>query len=209
MKRFYLAAFVLSSLLHATVYFLARGEKSARSTPPSIVISRVEYSAPGEEKLSSREAPRNAKPAIASLAPPSESLSPLDNAPSVEYADTWKVKVKPSALPAISEDSGTGGKNRALVDVPPVAKSAIEPGYPKGALRRGEEGDVTLEIAISEKGEAKDVKIVASSTFRELDEAASSAALASRFTPAMSDGVPVPSRASITISFRLPRRRGR
>lgn len=48
----------------------------------------------------------------------------------------------------------------------------IEVEYPKISRRLGEEGRVTLSFSVSDDGEIKDVKVIHSSGFSRLDEAA-------------------------------------
>lgn len=93
----------------------------------------------------------------------------------------------------------------ARIDAPPAPYKAIRPDYPRGARRRGESGDVTLELNVNEKGVVVEVSVSVSTGFRELDAAAIRAVRAARFRPATSDGRPVPSTARLTLSFRLSR----
>lgn len=95
--------------------------------------------------------------------------------------------------------------SHARIDAPPAPYKAIRPDYPRGARRRGESGDVTLELNVNEKGVVVEVSVSVSTGFRELDAAAIRAVRAARFRPATSDGRPVPSTARLTLSFRLSR----
>ena len=92
---------------------------------------------------------------------------------------------------------------QARIDAPPRPKKTIRPHYPDGARRRGEQGDVVLEIRVEEDGSVGDVKVVAPSGFGELDEAAVRAVRAARFTPARSGDAAVASTARLTLTFRL------
>ena len=87
--------------------------------------------------------------------------------------------------------------------LPPATRRRIKPEYPKGARERGEEGDVTLELDISEMGAVDDVRIIKSCGFAELDQAAIEAVKKARFTPARRGSANVPSTARITLTFRL------
>lgn len=92
---------------------------------------------------------------------------------------------------------------QARIDAPPKPQRNIRPDYPRGARSRGEQGDVVLEIRVSERGVVEAVSVVTSSGFAELDAAAVRAARGARFTPAKSAGDAVASKARITLSFKL------
>ena len=92
---------------------------------------------------------------------------------------------------------------QAKVDAPPSPKRAIRPDYPRGARLRKEEGDVVLEIHVAASGEVSEVRVVGSSGFAELDEAAVKAAKAARFTPAKSGRDAVASVARLKLTFKL------
>jgi len=92
---------------------------------------------------------------------------------------------------------------QAKVDAPPRPRRAIRPDYPRESRKRGEQGDVTLEIDVNAQGTVDAVRVARSSGFPLLDEAAEKAALAARFTPANSGGRPVPSTARLTLEFKL------
>ena len=92
---------------------------------------------------------------------------------------------------------------RIAVDKPPVPRRRIKPEYPRGARERGEEGDVTLELDISESGTVNDVRIIASCGFAELEQAAIQTVKRARFTPARRGNSKVPATARLTLTFRL------
>ena len=92
---------------------------------------------------------------------------------------------------------------RIAVDKPPVPRRRIKPEYPRGARERGEEGDVTLELDISESGTVNDVRIIASCGFAELEQAAIQTVKHARFTPARRGNAKVPATARLTLTFRL------
>ena len=92
---------------------------------------------------------------------------------------------------------------RIAVDKPPIPRRRIKPEYPRGARERGEEGDVTLELDISESGTVNDVRIIASCGFAELEQAAIQTVKHARFTPARRGNSKVPATARLTLTFRL------
>ena len=78
-----------------------------------------------------------------------------------------------------------------------------EPIYPDEAVRRGQQGVVTLLILVSPEGLASDVGVARSSGFALLDRAARDAVTTWRFVPAVRDGQPIPSSMSMRIKFEL------
>ena len=95
---------------------------------------------------------------------------------------------------------------QARIDAPPCPRSSIRPEYPAGARARGEQGEVTLEIAVDAEGGVLEVRVVSSSGFSALDDAAAKAARRATFLPAKSKGRPVTGRVRLTLDFRLRNR---
>ena len=92
---------------------------------------------------------------------------------------------------------------QARVDAPPAPRRKICPKYPVEARRRGEEGDVTVELAVDARGRVTDVKVVASCGFAALERAAVAAARNATFRPAKRGHKAVPALARLTLTFRL------
>jgi len=96
-------------------------------------------------------------------------------------------------------ETGTGGDY-----APPAYQSAPKPPYPPGLRQMRIEGSVRVRIAISKEGVPTSVAIAASSGYAEFDDAARQWILRHwRFTPARSNGVPVPSAVATAIHFVL------
>lgn len=80
------------------------------------------------------------------------------------------------------------------------------PTYPLVARRLGKEGVVLLEVLVAADGSAADVRVVESSGFAPLDESAVATVRSRwRFVPARRAGVPIASRVTVPIRFRLDR----
>ena len=92
-------------------------------------------------------------------------------------------------------------QSRILTD--PRALNKIVPVYPRSARRRGREGVVMLEIAVSELGTVDEVVIIEGSGYKDLDSAAISAVRTARFEPATEDGNQVSGRLRWTFEFKL------
>ena len=130
---------------------------------------------------------------------PREEMQTPERMPEEEKPEEKSV---PAESPQTAESASAAPK-QARVDAPPKPRRAIRPDYPMGARRRGEQGDVVLEIRVDETGAVANVAVAESCGFRELDEAAVRAARGARFTPAKSGQTPVASTARLTLSFRL------
>ena len=109
----------------------------------------------------------------------------------------------PAPAPAPAAPPAVAAPVQARVDAPPAPRKSIKPKYPEGARRRGEQGDVVLELAVDARGGVADVKVVGGCGFAELEHAAVSAARRARFRPARRGGASVPSSARLTLTFRL------
>ncbi|HYG70554.1 MAG TPA: TonB family protein, partial [Anaeromyxobacteraceae bacterium] len=84
----------------------------------------------------------------------------------------------------------------------PELVAPAEPAYPEAAKTAGLEGEVTLELELSEAGEVTDA-VVTGPAGHGFDEAALEAARRLRFTPAEIDGVPSPVRIEYRFRFTL------
>lgn len=110
---------------------------------------------------------------------------------------------QPSVPPQAVEQAAAPAPVQARVDAPPAPRRKICPKYPVEARRRGEEGDVTVELAVDARGRVTDVKVVASCGFSALERAAVAAARNATFRPAKRGHKAVPAVARLTLTFRL------
>jgi D-alanyl-D-alanine endopeptidase (penicillin-binding protein 7) len=87
----------------------------------------------------------------------------------------------------------TAGNSNAPVDTPAVADftSCKKPVWPASSLKSEHTGTVTLSFLISEQGKPTDSKVVRSSGYPLLDEAARSGIMKCSFKPATRGGAPV------------------
>ncbi len=170
-------------------------------------------------------------PLVSDTLPPLVSDTPLplvlDTPPSLLVSDTPPPLVSDTPLPKetnkrINEQTvkrlngptvqrsndlvSAPAPKQARVDAPPKLLKSIKPDYPTRARKRGEEGDVSLELVVNERGLVESVSIIESCGHPDLDAAAVRAAKKARFTPAKSGGKAVPSTASLAITFKLTSR---
>ena len=95
---------------------------------------------------------------------------------------------------------------QARIDAPPQPKSSIKPEYPAVSRERGEQGEVLPDIAVTAEGTVSEARVVSSSGFTALDDAAVKAVRRARFIPAKSEGRAVSGRVRLTLAFRLKNR---
>ena len=87
-------------------------------------------------------------------------------------------------------------------DAPPKAIRMTKPNYPTEALRAGVQGNVVVEMLVSEAGEPDQIKVIDS--IPVLDAAALDCVREWRFEPARKGGQPVAAVVHGQVSFRLP-----
>lgn len=121
----------------------------------------------------------------------------------LEAPDAPPVPPQPAAPPQVVEQAAAPAPVQARVDAPPAPRRKIRPKYPVEARRRGEQGDVTVELAVDARGTVTDVKVVASCGFADLERAAVAAARSATFRPAKRGHKAVPAVARLTLTFRL------
>lgn len=78
-----------------------------------------------------------------------------------------------------------------------------KPRYPPISMRTGEQGTVMVQVLVTDKGVAKDVKLQTSSGFFRLDNAALEAVARWRFVPGKRAGVPETMWFTVPITFGL------
>ena len=92
--------------------------------------------------------------------------------------------------------------NPDIVDYTPDFSTNKKPVYPAAAKRMRQQGSVTLKITANAKGAAKNIKIVKSSGYTLLDNAAIEAAEKWDFSPIVQYGKPTVIRTKITFKLR-------
>jgi periplasmic protein TonB len=85
----------------------------------------------------------------------------------------------------------------------PVGSVNPKPRYPRSARKRGYQGRVVLQVAVSFLGEPVDVNVVESTGHKVLDDAARRAVLMWKFEAARRAGVPIAGTVTTPIVFRL------
>ena len=209
------ASIVASALLHALVLGVALRGKHFTLRPPLIAIPVALVGGVGGGGGAASPASEPAPPpAPASAAPQAK---PRPRPPAVARRPTRAPAAPPeSGAPAggaegdgvAAAGGGSGGGDGSGGDGSGGARVAYGtnplPPYPLVARRLGKEGVVLLEVLVAPDGRAADVRMIRSSGFAPLDESAVTTVRERwRFVPARRDGVPVESRVTVPIRFRL------
>ncbi|MEZ0469974.1 energy transducer TonB [Luteimonas salinilitoris] len=188
-----LAAFAAGLLLSGLLWFGQRGERTAA---PAAVTTPADAA----------DATAGGLPAPQPTAP----TAPADpgGASGMEEADPdappQRVEQAPVPEPSRDEPGPVDGSEPAAAAVATRAPVAVEtpaPRYPSAALRRGDSGEVVLQVRVGADGSTQDVEVVRGSNSRALDRAAVAAVRRWRFQPALRDGQPVPGMVQVPIVF--------
>lgn len=175
----------------------------ARASAPEEPVPE-EPPPPEPERPPESEPPKELPPELDALKLPEPAPErPPVETPVVEPPKEESRKEPPRPPVAASAPAPAVAPRQARVDAPPRPRKSIKPDYPKGARLRGEQGDVQLEIEVTASGAVGEVKVVSSSGYQELDEAAVKAVKAAHFTPAKRGRQSVSSTAKITLTFKL------
>ena len=205
------ASIVASALLHALVLGVVLRGQRVTLRPPLVAIPVALVGGVGGGGPASEPAPA---PAPAPAAPPAK---PRPRPAAVARQPTRAPAAPPeSAAPAggaegdgvAAAPGGSGGGDGSGGDGSGGARVAYGtnplPPYPLVARRLGKEGVVLLEVLVAPDGRAADVRMIRSSGFAPLDESAVTTVRERwRFVPARRDGLPVESRVTVPIRFRL------
>ncbi len=110
---------------------------------------------------------------------------------------------------AASASQMSAATGNAIADVQPLPVAGNpKPVYPRLAIKQGIEGDVALNVRVSESGHVAQVSIISPSGSTLLDNAAVESVRTWRFTPAYRDGRPSETVTTVPIQFRLVDARG-
>jgi protein TonB len=143
-----------------------------------------------------------------------ESTSQTGQGPAFAVGDTLAGSTAATAAaphaPPVA-DGPPAGPNRVArglpragsVLTPPRRLREVKPHYPDARRAAGVEADVLLVVSLDAAGQVLSVTVGRSSGDEAFDESARAAARQERFSPALRDGVPVPTTFTFTTHFRL------
>jgi protein TonB len=125
--------------------------------------------------------------------PPPKPETPPPPPPQIKK-EALTVKEEKAEKPSIE-------KSKVISSSSPIGQ--ITPIYPRSARRKGHEGEVVIEIEISENGDIVNLSIASSSGHDDLDNAAIKAVSKLKFNPAKEDGVNTKGKLRLPINFKL------
>lgn len=192
----------------------ARGGRAARPVPaPTPAVHRP---APAHSRPTVSKAPMPVSPppvpppppkTMALAQPPPPPPRPRPAAKPAAPARP-KVTTTPARQSLPMEFGSLGGpsvivqkKDKSVVTTTQPDQGNLAPTYPPAAYRRGEAGTVALWVYVGADGFVDRVKVVKSSGYPVLDQAAVSRLRTWHFTPATQGGNPVPSIYKIAVTF--------
>jgi TonB family protein len=181
-----------------------------RTTPAPAPTPRAATQAPPPAVAETLQAPAPVGPALgaAPLLPESDQAAPPEQAGTATspaaiaaVAATSSAASPPQTAPA----ANPAGSGPSLVPLREFSRvSTTQPDYPDDARRKGTEGWVRLEFTVNERGQVRDIVVVAAEPSGVFEDAASSALGRWRFRPPVAaDGRPVPLRTSVQLRFQL------
>ena len=214
-----LLGFGLVLLLHIVlIYALVNGlaQKFVKTVIDPLEVNIIE-----EVKLPPPPPPPPPKEEVvkpAEVAPPPAYVPPVEvNVKSSDSQDTISAvtsneppqsepvaqpaaEIKPEPAPAPPPPPPPAPKVRTKASTKP---GCTKPPYPTESQDLEEEGTVTLGITTDVDGNVVDIKIIKSSGFTRLDDAAKQAFGRCEFNPGTVDGVPEKTTATVQYEFRL------
>ncbi len=189
-------------LLHiALVYALVSGLAfRAVEVAPTPIETKI-IAAPQQQKTEPPPPPPDFQPPPPPFVPPPEvNIARPPPPPAVSTAITNVTPVRPTAPPPPPAPPHEPVSVAPHVD----AAASREPDYPPVSRRLGEQGTVILAVTVEPNGRASDVKIVQSSGFPRLDQAAVEGVKANyRFAPGTLDGKPAPMSYTFKFTWKL------
>ena len=148
-----------------------------------------------------------AMPKLVEESPPE--VKPQKVEPEVELPTPVPVEAPPTETSPLVEPLEASPSAPVAIPTPPVESASlavtkrIDPAYPPASRRAGEAGQVQLRVLVDESGRPREVKILRSSGFGRLDEAAVAAIKRWLFAPARQGSGPVSAWTQVNVTFRL------
>jgi protein TonB len=176
--RFLSLSLLFHVLLLAPLYFLLKPRDEA-AVAPTLLLSEGEAFV-GKSPLSGPEP------------------TPAPTPPSLTQAPAFT-----SAAEVAPVVSGSTGASLGTPDGEARLGEGVTLVYPAMSVRLGESGIVTVSVEVSATGQATGAKIIRSSGFSRLDQAALEVLSKAPFAPATKNGESIQSRKEITVNFQL------
>jgi protein TonB len=183
-----------------------RREFSSARRPTPAATAPTRAASPPARAVRQTSAPVSGAPGAAPVLPapdpPVAAAAIATEAPAILDA---AVAGAASAAPPSVPEANPAGSGPSLVPLREFSRvSTAQPDYPEDARRKGTEGWVRLEFTVNERGQVRDIIVVAAEPEGVFEDAASGALARWRFRPPVAaDGQPVPLRTSVQLRFQL------
>lgn len=172
---------------------------------------------PPHARRSPMREPKSRRANAGAPPPPGDAAKSVRHAPDPSQTPTTSTPERTDAnanqpLPATPQIAPPAAPSSTPPMAPPVATplrvahldcALVKPDYPPRSLRRGETGTAVVELETDVAGHVSAARVVTSSGYVRLDEAAHAAVLASHCRPYSEDGTPMPARADVPVTFNL------
>lgn len=188
-------------MIYALVHGLARKIVEIVQAPLETKIVE-EIKPPPPDKPPPPPPPRLAAPPPPFIPPPEIQIQAPQLAPTITAVTSVQptVPIPPPSAPVASAPVASAPvRTSAVVD----ARACEKPPYPPASLRANEIGVVKLSFLIDTNGQVLESKVVGSSGFRRLDEAARSGLALCKFRPATLDGKPERTWSAIEYEWKI------
>ncbi len=126
----------------------------------------------------------------------------LDGATAATAAGPRPSRPAPEPTPGPNRVAGGIPRPGGML-TPPRRLDEVKPRYPDARRAAGVEADVLLVVSLDAAGRVLSVTVGRTSGDEAFDESARAAARQERFSPALRDGIPVPTTFTFTTHFRL------
>lgn len=144
------------------------------------------------------------EPEIEPVKPEIELATPVDEPmPQVDIPEIAAPPAEVAMPPSESAIAATPTESVGATAQQLKTTTRVEPVYPASSRRAGEEGTVRLRVLVDERGRPGDVKVMTSSGFSRLDQAAIDAVKRWRFQAATNGSQPIKTWTQVAITFKL------
>lgn len=147
------------------------------------------------------EPPQKPLPQVVHRALQPPPVTPPPTSPVVVSEPSPVAEVAPPPIPPTPNQASTDVRASARISY----SRQYRPQYPTQAIRLRQEGTVQLKVLVGVDGNPLEIRVMDSSGYRRLDQAAIAAARQWKFNPAKQNGVPRQGWAIIPIEFSLKR----
>ncbi len=183
-------AFGVGVLLFVLVWLTGRDKEFFRADPATQTPQETAQVEPLPEPLAA---------AAGSSDMPDAKPAPVEeDAPKLVETAPPPAPIAEPAPAAPTPAPATTGNSQPM----PIAGQSPPPTYPAAALRAGETGSVVVRVDVDATGYPNNATVIQRSGSRELDRAATDAVRRWRFTPAQSNGQPVPGSIEVPFDFK-------